>query len=210
MGSAEAMPSSLYWSSTASSRAMLPSSTSMRIRCQPSDSTACSRPLLSVASASQGASRSVWMLSGSAGSDGTAMTRSVPGSRSACQMIRASGAARSGSSAKVKPPLDRLDPRLGVAARRVARPRVPGDVAGIAAQPFPHEPGAIYSAKARIAPAIAPPFRAIVLRIAGHARAGNSAARVRRLEDSDCRRRRTCLRLGQLRCSRHLLRVNSS
>src|SRR3546814_9579377 len=63
-------------------------------------------------------------------------------------MIRASGAARPGCSAKVKAPLGgvRINSRPGVhAAGRGARPRVPGDIVGVAPQPLPHQPGAIDS-----------------------------------------------------------------
>src|SRR3546814_7213127 len=81
-------------------------------------------------------------------------------------MIRASGAARPGCSAKVKAPLGgvRINSRPGVhAAGRGARPRVQGDIVGVAPQPLPHKPGAIDSAEPRvelwIAPIVWPPAR---------------------------------------------------
>src|SRR3546814_12925474 len=81
-------------------------------------------------------------------------------------MIRASGAARPGCSAKVKAPLGgvRINSRPGVhAAGRGARPRVPGDLVGVAPHPLPHQPGAIDSAEPRvelwISPIVWPPAR---------------------------------------------------
>src|SRR3546814_7823160 len=68
-------------------------------------------------------------------------------------MIRASGAARPGCPAKVKAPLGgvRINSRPGVhAAGRGARPRVPGDIVGVAPHALPHQPGAIDSAEPRV------------------------------------------------------------
>ena len=100
------------------------------------------------------------MPSGSDAPVGVALTLSVPGSSSASQMIRASGAVNSGASAKIEPPLHRV--RRG-AARRFARAHVPGDIIGIAPEPFPHDPGAVDRAK--------PPVKSAILPIAsrGHA-----------------------------------------
>lgn len=139
---------------------------SSRIWWNPSDRTACSRPSGSTAIASQGASWSMRKLSRSDGSAGWAATLSVPGSRSACQMSRASGAGRSGCSAKVQPP------GHGVAgpARREAGARVPADVAGIAAQPFPHQPRAIDAAQGAIGRRITPIGPRAVGYIPRHAR----------------------------------------
>lgn len=138
---------------------MLPASTSSRMRFQPSDSTACS-PWLSTARVSQGCRRSNSIRSGSPRPAGTAMTERMPGSRTAFQMIRASGAAMSGCSAKVNPPLGwievgrvRPSPR---APSHTARPRMPGDIVGIAAQPFPHQPRPVDAAEPHIISDVAP------------------------------------------------------
>ncbi len=137
---------------------------SSRIWRQPSERTTCSRPSGPTAAASHGARCSRRRLSGSAGLAGTAATLIVPGSRSACQMIRAEGAARSGSSAKVQPPLERIFSRRAERApRRGARADVPGDIAGIAAQPFPHQSGAIDPAQPQIGCCRAPVRRVILL-----------------------------------------------
>ncbi|KPF53241.1 hypothetical protein IP65_14805 [Novosphingobium sp. AAP1] len=67
-------------------------------------------------------------------------------------MIRASGADRAGSSAKVQPPRARVRNAAGSAAR----PGVPGDVIRIATQPLPHQASAIDTAQPRISGALAP------------------------------------------------------
>ena len=90
-----------------------------------------------------------------------AVTLSVPGSSEACQMIRASGASASGSSAKVHPPEMRIrDRRIGGGRSACSRAGtdIPGDIAGIAPQPFPHQAGAIDAVQACVGPGVAPRF----------------------------------------------------
>src|SRR3546814_8210136 len=118
-------------------------------------------------------------------------------------MIRASGAARPGCSAKVKAPLGgvRINSRPGVhAAGRGARPRVPGDIVGVAPQPLPHQPGAIDSAEPRvelwIAPIVWPPARRTACHIMLHIGAdlfADMAARARRNAASRLDRKSTRL-----------------
>jgi hypothetical protein len=84
---------------------------------------------------------------------GSARTRRMVGSKSACQMIRATGAARSGASAKVEPPF-KCGPRLTTG--HGAGAQVPGAVICMASQPFPHQPGPINSTQLLIAAQIAP------------------------------------------------------
>lgn len=128
--------------------------------CRPSDSTTCCAPAASLTTVNQRSRRAGSMPSGSPGAVGSAATLSVPGSRWACQMIRASGAATSGRSAKVNPPQDRIVDRPAAAARctacRAGRPDVPRDIIGIATKPLPHQSGAIDAAQPGIGLGIAP------------------------------------------------------
>lgn len=60
----------------------------------------------------------------------------------------------------MKPPLNRIElghARLGPdATRGAARPRVPGDIGGVAAQPFPHQPRPVDSAEPQVISNVAP------------------------------------------------------
>src|SRR3546814_18417622 len=81
----------------------------------------------------------------------------APGSRLACQMIRASGAGRPGSSAKVEPPLVRVGGSSEpCAARCGAGADLPGHLGLVAPQPFPHQPVAIDATTLVVRPLGAP------------------------------------------------------
>jgi hypothetical protein len=85
----------------------------------------------------------------------SAYTVNTPGSRAASQMIVARGAGQRGSSAKVEPPRTRLPDSVNPARDR-ARFGMPGDIAGIAPQPFPHQAGTIDPAERVVVAGVAP------------------------------------------------------
>src|SRR3546814_697449 len=142
---------------TGSPASRLPFSISSRICCQPSERTTCSTPASSTAAESQRDRCAASIAPGSEAPAGAALAAMAPGSRLACQMIRASGAGRLGSSAKVEPPLVRVcgssDP---CAARCGAGGDLPGHIGLVAPQPVPHQAVAIDATKFVVRPLGAP------------------------------------------------------
>gem|GEM_PF-4736319 len=134
-GRSAAMPSSRYRRQTGP-WVREPETTSSLMRRNPSLITICSVESCMRAIDNHLPNTAASTVSRLPGEAGSASTAIVPGSNSAVQMSVAPAPATSGFSAKVEPPYPG-GATVPSRTRHLARARIPVDISGVAAQPFP-------------------------------------------------------------------------